>query len=303
MSSNKTEPLVREEKDATATENLKKLYKKIKDNLALFVIIPTVLGGLWQLGSLNNIGTPYVRYFSVSQLLSDGIIALISLVVFFFVPIILSVFAKMVSDVLRTRHLKYMPHFTSIVYFTLLIVLVYNIFLYVDGNAIISFPKGSQMEFIVLSFYLPILILFFVSGFSTLDSIKSYRDKKVDGVIVLTNKVKIFFLNTFLFTFIIPMFIIMMLSMPIILTAYSNKIITISDYYMPKDLKNISNIERIIKTNYDVDPKNIEITYFNDTYIFVKSYKIPMDSVNKLKSYRVPHEVIILKMDDLFKTK
>lgn len=55
---------------------IKKLfsYKWLKENLSLVILAPTILGGIWQILSLGIIGTPYIRFFSVSQLVSDGLL-------------------------------------------------------------------------------------------------------------------------------------------------------------------------------------------------------------------------------------
>lgn len=60
----------------------KKTYLEIfKENKEIIVLIPTLLGGLYQvLNLVILVGMPYVRYFSVSQVIPDGL--LISLVIF-----------------------------------------------------------------------------------------------------------------------------------------------------------------------------------------------------------------------------
>ena len=62
--------------------NNKKTYLEIfKENKEIIVLIPTLLGGLYQILNLVIlVGMPYVRYFSVSQVIPDGL--LISLVFF-----------------------------------------------------------------------------------------------------------------------------------------------------------------------------------------------------------------------------
>ncbi|HLP56623.1 MAG TPA: hypothetical protein VK151_16420 [Fluviicola sp.] len=50
-----------------------------KNNLSLIVIIPYVLGGIWQIIELSNISLTYIRFFSVTQSVSDGLLMLIIL--------------------------------------------------------------------------------------------------------------------------------------------------------------------------------------------------------------------------------
>lgn len=55
------------------------LSSLIKDNIAIIVLIPTVLGGLIQLFKLGMIDLRYIRYFSVTQLVPDGLLAILLL--------------------------------------------------------------------------------------------------------------------------------------------------------------------------------------------------------------------------------
>lgn len=51
-------------------------YKLIKDNLSVIVIIPTLMGGFWQMFELVTIDTSYLRFFSISQIIPDGLLIL-----------------------------------------------------------------------------------------------------------------------------------------------------------------------------------------------------------------------------------
>ncbi|SIT13336.1 hypothetical protein SAMN05421786_106132 [Chryseobacterium ureilyticum] len=53
--------------------DVKYFYSIIKDNIALIVVIPSVLGGLEQLLRLFTIQPEMVRFFSVSQVIPDGL--------------------------------------------------------------------------------------------------------------------------------------------------------------------------------------------------------------------------------------
>jgi len=47
-----------------------------KENLAIIILAPTLLGGFWQTAELAYVGAPYIRFFSVSQLAADGLLML-----------------------------------------------------------------------------------------------------------------------------------------------------------------------------------------------------------------------------------
>lgn len=62
------------------------ILKILKEYQALLVIIPTVLGGLYQIINIwYYVGFPYIRYFSVSQVIPDGLIMVILVGWFVFV--------------------------------------------------------------------------------------------------------------------------------------------------------------------------------------------------------------------------
>ena len=55
----------------------------IKSNLALIILVPTMLGGIWQLLELLNISSSFIRFFSVSQLIPDGLLILFILLIIY----------------------------------------------------------------------------------------------------------------------------------------------------------------------------------------------------------------------------
>jgi len=55
----------------------------INRNLTIILIVPSLIGGFWQFLILNLIDTSYLRFFSVTQALSDGLIILLFLTVIY----------------------------------------------------------------------------------------------------------------------------------------------------------------------------------------------------------------------------
>lgn len=55
---------------------MKSLIKNIGDNLSVVAIVPLILGGLWQILELASISSSYIRFFSVTQQLADGLLIL-----------------------------------------------------------------------------------------------------------------------------------------------------------------------------------------------------------------------------------
>lgn len=55
---------------------LKKSYDFINANLSLIVLVPTVLGSIWQIVQISRLNISYLRFFSPSQVVVDGVLIL-----------------------------------------------------------------------------------------------------------------------------------------------------------------------------------------------------------------------------------
>lgn len=56
---------------------MKNIVSFLKDHLSLIAAIPLILGGLWQAVGLGTMSVSYLRFFSVTKLIADGIIILL----------------------------------------------------------------------------------------------------------------------------------------------------------------------------------------------------------------------------------
>jgi hypothetical protein len=79
-------------------------------------------------------------------------------------------------------------------------------------------------------------------------------------------------------------------------------IFSLGGYYIPDNLENLSKVESQIFEDYKLGPEDFNISYMNDSYIFIEYTKLSQKKVDSLKenNLRVPYEVIILKTDVLF---
>jgi len=64
-------------------EKINKTYNTFKDNLNIILLVPTIVGGLWQLLELSSMSTSFIRFFSFTQLVADGLLILFILTIFF----------------------------------------------------------------------------------------------------------------------------------------------------------------------------------------------------------------------------
>ncbi|SHN45544.1 hypothetical protein SAMN05216311_120100 [Chitinophaga sp. CF418] len=51
-------------------------FTLLKENTKALIVVPTVVGGIWQMMELLSIGTSFLRFFSITQLVSDGLLIL-----------------------------------------------------------------------------------------------------------------------------------------------------------------------------------------------------------------------------------
>lgn len=76
-----------------------------------------------------------------------------------------------------------------------------------------------------------------------------------------------------------------------------------SDLFKPTDMYNFKTVESTVKKNYNISKDDFEISYFNDSYIFITKYNLPKkvrDSFNEINKEN-PKEILILKSDTFFK--
>jgi len=59
-----------------------KKIKLLKEYLPLIILVPALLGGIWQIIELSSISIAYIRFFSVTQILPDGLVILILTITF-----------------------------------------------------------------------------------------------------------------------------------------------------------------------------------------------------------------------------
>jgi hypothetical protein len=71
-------------------ENFKKSpFGFVKRNINLIIILPALFGGLWQVIELASMSFSFIRFFSVGQIIPDGLLVLLFLTSFLISTVIL----------------------------------------------------------------------------------------------------------------------------------------------------------------------------------------------------------------------
>ncbi|HVY75899.1 MAG TPA: hypothetical protein VG890_13765 [Puia sp.] len=266
-------------------------FSWIKENLAAIILIPTLIGGLWQLLELLFIGPAYIRFFSISQLVPDGIL-LISVVAIIIIPsqqwvkglrksVLDSVATSETEDQEHVSNNKdgtplpsakdrfFIPQPTSwiskrdgYIWLTLLLAITITI-------SVLTLPdllgtKGEQLSklfkivclFAYFFFYLAVMGQI-ISLFLDIYKVKLNPKSNPFG--------KIF--ELFAAVFVLTALVVIINVMRTIHSAFA----------LPNDLKNTQYLDCRVKANNKTLTK-YELLYFNDKYIFVRVFEKPSNS-------------------------
>jgi hypothetical protein len=212
---------------------MKEKIEFLKSNLSLIILLPTLLGGIWQLLELLKISPSFIRFFSVSQLIPDGLLIL-------FVFLIIYSFGKIAFE----WSLKRVKNGSSL--FSKILVILLCLF-YLSIFVLVIFDKGSVgLPLLSLASFSFIVLAIYLLSFFKKNIIESFINRESVGKEIL-------YLG-FLFSFIFILF-----------SAFT---IFHKSFLLPQNWKNIKELECRIKKDKKVD--SYRLLYFNDKYIFIE---------------------------------
>lgn len=268
---------------------LKQIFKIewIKEYLSIILLIPALIGGIWQLIELSSISTAYIRFFSVTQVVSDGI-----LILFILTLIVLSLnvgrygpsFMNSKTDISKQLSLG---NFIKIIFK----LLVFSIFSYVTYIAFIEIKNNKSILGVIL-----LLMMFSILLTILINIILSFRDIIVNTTLVRKwklkeeeedelNKKRKSITRIIIIILLVPFTKYIAIPLLVLIGEYRN------EFILPSNLKNLDYIDCIIEKNYS-KPISYKILYLNDSYIFIES-ELNIDE----------KEVLILKFEDLLTNK
>lgn len=223
-------------------EILKQYYNLLKNNWTIIALFPTLIGGLWQIIHLSKISVNMIRFFSISQLLSDGIIILIFLILMIlFISYILFEIKN-----LKKNNLKDARHsFYIFISFILFIILLFA-FSFFNLSQYITIEKSSSL----LMIYVVTSALIYLVNLLNLKWVKEH----------------ILIINT--------MYVILYFTINTLITIIALGGIT-------KNFNGIENFTTVITKieQKDCYSKKPVILYFNDKHIFIELEKKNKKSV------------------------
>lgn len=207
------------------------ILKYLGKHLQVLILIPAVLGGIWQLFELAYIDTSFVRFFSVTQVVSDGLIIL-----FLFAVFTLIFYGVSLDDKIKKDKNENVPYDYLGVKIFLLVFFLVAFILTISKN----YKTGFSTSKILLSYVYFVGILKVLKDLIVLKSFKK-SDLIIRGVFFITS-------------------IIGLLIIPFLMKGFHNL------YSLPKNINNIKNIECYL----NMDNKDFNLLYSNDKYIFIE---------------------------------
>lgn len=241
--------------------NFKKILNFIKEYSTLIGGITLFLGGFHQFFSLFSIGAGYVRFFSVTQLLSDGFVVLIVGfgILFWLIFIFLIIFpylfqnrfaqAKSWQDSVESR--DFLVIISLLVFYMFLVPFykipgLFNGYFYDNSNL-------SDLALLQIRILVAGSIVILIGNFSYWKEWSKKAKRNFNIAVSIPSIIMIFFFLDYAFD-------------------------EVAKIFLPVNLNNINCIVS--------NENKTEVLYFNDNYIFYKEPKINND-------------IRILKLDDL----
>ncbi|QIH37868.1 hypothetical protein G7A72_03210 [Flavobacterium sp. Sr18] len=253
--------------------------KFLKEYLSVLIIVPAFIGGLWQAFELMSISIPYIRFFSISQIVPDGILILMFLVTAFsFYPI------AWFADILF--FIKDEPKATE----------------YLDVE---KYEKYRQSELntsmFLFSFYYVLLVyyyLYFINDKSNFSKIETSAVTSFFAFYLLNVYLnRCFFYAKEKHKKIIKGCNILLLLLYIIATIYFYKRIH-NIFIAPNNIINIEQVKLDVAKKYPNTKQ--KLLYFNDKYMFIKIIEgFKKDKKGKIIKH-TNEKIYIMKLESLF---
>lgn len=256
-----------------------KTIQFLKNNYSWLSIIPIIIGGLYQFFCISSIGYQYLRFFSLTQFLIDGIIficlfliLLISLLIYLYITHPISIlenysFFESYADELKRRK-------KESIHFIITLILLIPLTIYLGYHSYKDF-MGLDFSYKVFLFLYSLIVLIFI----ILNKLFHLKEVKFWPGIGFSeeSKLKRFLYMCMLLFFYSQVFLFIYAVEPL---ANSFKSFSLSD------LSNTHNFTKFIECNEKQfkDFQTARIIYYNDKYIF-SEIMTKKDTVIKIVSF------------------
>lgn len=241
--------------------NINERLKFVKDNIQYIILLPTIFGGIWQLLELANISISFIRFFSVSQLVADGLLILF-IVAFLYMGYKIVSFQSKKDEEDFSKYSNRENVFLGI----LIILLSISMFwwLCVPFLKLLLVERKTDLPSLVLCFSITIILSrFLLEGLKRilLPNASLFKQRLIK---LSSDKNSELMISLFAQIIYIVLILCFFLFVYLLITLRNN-------YSFPKELENLNNIKCVFDKR-DIGETSWDILYFNDKYIFTKYY-------------------------------
>jgi len=280
-----------------------------KYRLLLVISIPA-FGAAYQVVMLWSIGFAYLRFFSSTQLINDGIIVAIVVILLYSVSYFVNRIARFINKKFEENHVETRKDFIIVIILKIFLMTAYLLtFIYLFLVYFLQFQRIQiKYDLLIILMIAIVYPIFYEKLYNNLrsyfDSYKSIRHQKTIFNQWITNWLgRKFYNSKTLIRDYFGRYLISILYIVIILICTLFQILRNTNL---NDLKNLDKVERIVKKEYNVKVDRSQILYFNDNFVFVKYYSINKES-NTLEGSKndskIKKEICIIPFQSLFEIK
>lgn len=280
---------------------LKKSYDFINANLSLIVLVPTVLGSIWQIVQISRLNISYLRFFSPSQVVVDGVLILSLIFITYLLFELIRQMYRRTNVNIPIRHSiieeiknSQFDLFLSLSLYLLLFVVLFTsveFFYPLLKRIFISKPVDTILLFLGISTFLYILVreniinlaLYFIER--KVISHRWLEEKLVPNLTLRTEK--ILSLRVILF-FILLIPILKFLSIPIMFIS--------DEIGTPFNTLNMDYVNATVEK--DLETNLFRVRYFNDNYLFVEICENKVCD-HMIDNKYLPPKYVIYKTEEL----
>lgn len=234
-------------------KSFKKLLNWSKDYLTTCILLISGLGAILQIYNLMAIDIRYVRFFSPSQLIPDGALILTITVILFLgyklgEHVVLNEGMQQTIKKHSKEHKGYLKRF---IYASIPII---GFILYAVALRKVVKPEYIIYIIVSIGFAIPVLMASMLHSFEY----NNYIAKKKDATKNEQNLAAITEIAQVGISTVTIIFYVLLVA-----------ILGFKSYEIPKELENISKVEKRIEQDYK-NIKGYKILYFNDKYLFIR---------------------------------
>lgn len=282
---------------------LKIWYRRIKQNLTMILLVPTLIGGAWQIFSLLGLGFEYVRFFSVTQLVADGLLMMILIPLILIIPTLL----YFLINTSRGEYNKLTKSKTIVLFsICLATVLLLNYYYLKFMLSHFSVEPNNEILLLALILYAPSIQIVADLGFKIADYIEIYlnNSSKKKNLKILP-KVAYFITNKSYRALSMIYYLTMVFAVMSTIMALFVVLNSLGDSFVSDNLVNLDNVDKVLYEKYGEESEDYSIKYFNDSYIFIEKESVSTEEREILvqAGKSIPTKILILEFDTLFETK